>query len=472
MSQPQPNPQPNPEPDTDPRATMLGEPASADARPVRITAALIADARREHTPGAMVLRPHDGRWRIEHIGHDSVVPEPDAARRIDLGDAVVLPALVNAHTHLDLTAIGPRPHDPSEGFVPWAEMIRAARPTEPEAIADAVRGGVEASLAGGVAAVGDIAGAARGRLTPTAARVLAESPLVGVSFLEYFGIGTTAAKATERLADFLRDELGPLERIGAAGGVRIGLGPHAPNTVDRSLYRCSADAAAARGLPISTHLAETPEERAFVAEASGPQRDMLERFGMWDDSILDHIGAGAHPVEHLGDVLRRVPFLVAHANDAPDRAIEILAATGASVAFCPRAHACFGYARTLGPHRARAMRDAGVRVCLGTDSIVNLDTPDRISVLDEMRVLHAQGGWTRRELIAMASVEGAGALDLDPPAYELTRGNTPRGVIAIRADSLGDGPISPDERWDEAMSGGGAPVWVMRNAPEGACSSD
>lgn len=423
---------------------------------VRIHAHAIADAARGvRSPGGLLLRIEPGSVRILASGHPDTLAAPglpDADLRLDLPDRLVLPALVNAHTHLDLTHIGPVPHEPGEGFVKWVDHIRASRRDTPEGISESVRLGVDLSLAGGSAAVGDIAGAPGGRLTDTPARVLAQSPLCGVSYLEFFGIGRTAALAAQRLTAYARDELPGLQSELTGSGVRVGLQPHAPNTVDLAVYRWAAAIAETHGLPLSTHLAETPEERQFISAATGPQRAMLERFGIWDESILDHVGRGRHPVEHLAGLLERHKVLCAHLNDAPDRAIELLAATGTPVVYCPRASVYFGAADHFGPHRYRDMLAAGVPVCLGTDSIVNLDTPDRISPLDEIRLLHRRDGTDPRALLAMSTINGAKALGLEEGRFGLSEGRI-AGLLAVPAE----GP----DAWKSAMDADSGPEWVI-----------
>ncbi len=355
-------------------------------------------------------------------------PDDAPGRVIDRRGCILTPGFVNAHTHLDLTDIGPRPHDPARGFVPWVEMVRAERPAAPGAIEKAVRRGIALSLAGGVVAVGDILGAPGGQPTTAALRTLADSPLRGVGFVEFFGIGARADAAIGMLGT-LADGLAGFNRD-AGGRFRAGLQPHAPNTVSLEVYRVCARLAAARGLPVATHLAETPEERRFIAEAAGPQRALLDRLGIWNDRELAWVGRGRTPVEHLAGVLGGHPFLLAHVNDADDAAIDTLARTGASVAYCPRASAYFGAPGGLGPHRYREMLARGVNVCLGTDSIVNLDTPGRISVLDEARLLARRDGTPARELIAMMTVRGASALGLDPALFRFLPGGPVAGVVA------------------------------------------
>lgn len=421
-------------------------------RVARFDALAIVDARGDRASPASLLvefpEAADGSRSAQGLGMARVLaagtpaevdshPAATLAPVTSRPRSILIPGLVNAHTHLDLTHIGPRPHDPDAGFVAWVDMIRAGRNTEDEAIAASVRRGFELALAGGTVAIGDIAGAPRGNPSLVPWRTLASSPLVGVSFLEFFGMGAGRGRVQEHL----EATLAGLEP--ASGAVRLGLQPHATNTVDRRLYEWAVAAAAKNGMPLSTHLAETLEERRFVGSASGPQREFLERLGVWDDSILDHIGRSHHPVRHLEPVLASARFVVAHVNDADDEAIEILARTGTSVAYCPRASAYFGAERTLGPHRYRDMLAAGVNVAIGTDSIVNLpeaaSDPARggISILDEMRLLHQRDGMDPRTLLAMGTTHGAKALGLDPEWFTFRTNGALAGLVEVDA---ADGP--------------------------------
>ncbi|MBY0261785.1 MAG: amidohydrolase family protein, partial [Phycisphaerales bacterium] len=145
---------------------------------------------------------------------------------------------------------------------------------------------------------------------------------------------------------------------------------------------------------------------------------------------------------------------VVHVNDATDAAIGLLAKTGASVVYCPRASAYFAAESRFGPHRYRDMLAAGIPVALGTDSIVNLPasaaaTPAEspqgrgISIFDEMRLLHARDGTDPFTLIQMATINGAKAIGLDPAAFSFASagkvGGEIQGVIGVEAGpELGD----------------------------------
>lgn len=439
----------------DPRVLPTMPATPKETTTLRIDAAGLADARRsirgpvsvwvEKTGAGAACGPggHTISARIVHIGPLDGPGAPRSDDVIDRTGAVLIPGLVNAHTHLDLTAIGPRPHDPSDGFVPWVNMVRTHRPVEADAIHGAVRLGAERSLAGGVVAVGDILGAAHGQPTTAGLAALAESHLRGVGFVEFFGIGTRREQALARLTTLARE----LAAWPAGARIRPGLQPHAPNTVSLPVYRAASAFAARDGFPISTHLAETPEEREFIANASGPQRDLLDSLGFWDDTELEWIGSGAHPVAHLADVLAQTPMLAAHLNDATDDAIDTLARTGTSVVYCPRASAYFGAPDRLGAHRFQEMLDSGVNVCLGTDSIINLGTADRISPLDDARLLARTTGTSARTLLAMMTTHGAAALGLDPDGYLLENGHEIAGIVAVPV-----GSAAPGDRGDPAAA--------------------
>jgi cytosine/adenosine deaminase-related metal-dependent hydrolase len=391
-------------------------------------------------------------------------PEASGAARVARPGSVLLPGLVNAHTHFDLTHIGPRPHNPADGFVPWVDHIRKHRHAEPDAIMASVRRGIELAVAGGTVAVGDIAGSSRGRYFLEPWRVLRGSSLAGVSFVECFGLGPTQPQVAARLGAFLDQHEGELAEA-RPGPMRIGLQPHAPNTVSREHYRFVIAEAALRGLPLSTHLAESPEERQFVGEARGPQRTLLESLGLWDDSLLAEFGRGLHPLAHLHGVLSEAPFLAAHVNDCPDEALALLAATKTTVAYCPRASAYFGAERHFGPHRYREMLATGMPVALGTDSIVNLPesavdaAQGGMSILHEMRFLFDRDRGDPLQLLRMATVNGAGPLGLDPASFTLRPGSTPLGILAVDVSEAANAIANPIE---SALRSHSCPEFVFR----------
>jgi cytosine/adenosine deaminase-related metal-dependent hydrolase len=199
-----------------------------------------------------------------------------------------------------------------------------------------------------------------------------------------------------------------------------------------SSFRWAVDLAKGGQLPLATHLAESPQEHEFIAQARGPHRRFLESLGLWEDRMLEEIGQCHTPVEHMAGLLRESPFLCAHVNDCSDGDIAILAKTPTSVAYCPRASDYFAAHEHFGPHRYRDMLAAGINVCLGTDSIINLPAgTERLSTLDEARFLYRRDKTDPVTLLRLATMNGAKALGLNENAFAFTVGSPLAGLVAV-----------------------------------------
>ena len=354
-----------------------------------------------HRPGAVLV--HDGV--VDATG------EAPAMRRRWSGEAAVverpgellLPGMVNAHAHLELTDVGPRSY--GGGFTDWVKQVRSLAPADDASAAAAARRGAAMSLASGVEAVGDIV---RSR---EVVRSWNGTRLAGTGYLELFGLGPPHDAAALTTVSEIQHR---------TGDARLGLQPHAPYSAGPALYHAAAGA----GRPLCTHLAETPEELRFVRNGDGPFRDLLRQMGKWSDAFATHYGRGLTPVQWLAPHLRRAPWLLAHCNYVTDGDIALLAETRASVAYCPIASDYFGHR----DHRYRDLLAAGVNVCLGTDSIVcqPRDEPQPLGLVAPMRHLFRRDGTDPGLLLRMATTHGRRALGLDDPA---------RSLVALRFDA-------------------------------------
>lgn len=409
-------------------------------RTLVLDAASVADTHTEHRPGRLVVRlDEQGATTLaagtpDQVG--DVHADPAGLEHHRLPDHVLTPGLVNAHTHLDLTAIGPRPFDPvTQPFADWLSMVVRERPTSDADIDAAIALGVEKSLAGGVVAVGDIAGATAGLPNLRGWRALRESPIAGVSYLEYFAVGP---QTPDRLATLEATLMEASSEIDPAAAVRLGLSPHAPYSVEPAGFDRALELAARHALPISTHLSESRSELDLLASGTGPMASFLETIGAWHETTREALVSGRHPVAHLEGFLDRAdpPALCAHVNHAGDDAVATLARTRTPVAWCPRSARYFGNVADLGPHPARRLLDAGVPLCVATDSIINLDTPGRISPLDDARLAFAEHGLEPHEVFAAITTTPAAALGLDPAGFAFTPGAPLTGLAACEGGSL------------------------------------
>ena len=405
---------------------LVTSPRSPESdRPLRIEAAAAADATRSVAPAVLLV---GAEGSVRDLDRPEAIGSTPEATVVEVPNALLLPGLVNAHAHLDLTSIGPRRFDREAGFAAWAGMIRRERPADPEAIGASVRAGVAASLAGGTAVVGDIAGN-RGLV---AAEALRASPLRGVAHIEVFGIGTSEAAGVAFL-----EELAARAKA-FDGRVRLGVSPHASYSCGDRLYA----KAASLGLPLATHLAETSEELRFGRDGSGPLADLLRAVGVWTPDLR---GWRSTPIERLAGILAPSGAAIAHGNYLEDADLDRLAAPAdrgsgppIGIVYCPRASTYFGHpAGDASPHRYRELRDRGVPVALGTDGIVCLDAPDRLSVLDEMRVLRRRDGADPATLLAMATDDGAALLGEPVGHVRLGPGSRPAGVLAVELPEHG-----------------------------------
>lgn len=382
------------------------------------------------SPGVILLE-HD---QVIAAGTPQQVGETPGVETEDFPEHILFPALVNAHCHLDLTHMGVIPYTGS--FISWIESVREGRAIDEPVIAESVRLGIGLSRKGGTAAVGDIAGI--GSLAPL--EVMRNEGMAGVSFVEVFGTGLRQQKAIELIRNLIDSNIEDEQNV------RLGIQPHAPYSSGTDVFQFATQT----GLPLATHLAETLEEIEFIQTAKGDIANLLKRLGVWDDSIKPQ---ELHPIDLLADKLANSNWITAHLNYIVDSHLEILAATNITVAYCPRASAYFGHPhKDHSQHRYREMLEKGINVALGTDSLLCLDTRDRISVLDEMRFLYKRDGTELRTLLSMATIAGAIALGLNEEDFTFTPGRI-AGVIAVHVGKT-------DNPFYSAMESSNEPEWI------------
>lgn len=395
-------------------------------------AAAIRDASgRRARPGTVAVRA--GRILAAGPSQQIHTAAFDAPIEQDLGDYLIVPGMVNAHCHLDLNEVGQLPYEGS--FVNWVRAIQAARATQDETVAAIVTTASNDAWNSGVDAVGDIAA---GPTFFAARQALASSALGGVSFAECLGV---------QPPDRLFDEIDATTPPSNESGVRAGLQPHAPYSTAPAIYHWSAEQGRLHGTPLATHLAELLDEVTFVRQCQGPFRSLLESLGRWTPSFAAHYGNGKHPVDWVRPFLAQHRWLLVHCNYLEDDHLPLLASLGASVAYCPIASDYFGHRH----HRYRELLDAGVNVCLGTDSIVCQfpDATQPLGILEQMRYLHRRDATDPDRLLAMATTGGASALGLPHGTATLQPGAT-AGLNLIAIDRT-----DPTDPLVQALEGDG-----------------
>jgi cytosine/adenosine deaminase-related metal-dependent hydrolase len=346
--------------------------------------------------------------RITEIGDSQSLrhAHPDS-QVINFDDAIILPGLINAHTHLELSNC--TPGDAPTSFVDWILSMprrvgREVNQPADEKFAAATRAGIEQSLRFGVTCVGDIS-----QQMHVTRPILAGTPLRAVSYGEVIGLGKRRSRL-EQLLPLAIDESNANDHL------RIGISPHSPYTVEPyDLVKC-ANRARERQLPLAIHLAETPYEDEFLEFHTGPLRQMWDKLGSWADFEPLFKGGPIQLVRTLG--LIRRPTLLAHVNYCSDHEISSLKRGQASVVYCPRTHKYFGHP----PHRWREMLAADINVALGTDSCAS--SPD-LNLVEELRLLHEIAPEVPAEkLWRMATANAAKAIQWDDEIGSIEKGKS------------------------------------------------
>jgi cytosine/adenosine deaminase-related metal-dependent hydrolase len=339
-----------------------------DAPPLRDGAVAVADGRVEWVGAARQAPPGEER---------------------DLGPGVLLPGLVNAHCHLELSHLARRLTGAS-GFVDWVGRLVAAR-------GEASPAEVRAQTAAGIAQVESTGTVAVGDVSNTLAHLdlLASSSLRGRVFFELIGWDPATA---DRVLDTAHARLGALN---LPDHVTVSLAAHAPHSVSPGLLTAIVEA----GGIASLHLAESPQERRFLEAGDAEWSAFLGGRG------LGHVAfapPGVSPVRHVEALGVLRPGLVAAHGvqvDAADRAL--LAERGVFVVLCPRSNEALGVGRAPVPE----LRAAGVRLALGTDSLASVPTLD---LWDDVLALHRAFPTLEPEwLVRTATRGGAEALGYD-----------------------------------------------------------
>jgi aminodeoxyfutalosine deaminase len=323
-----------------------------------------------------------------------------AAELIDFGDALILPPLVNAHTHLELTHFpvwaaaqgvdtGPAP------FIDWLQrLIRVKRRVDPESLLPSLRDGIELSLSAGTGAVGDILS------NYTARQGYQGSALRGRLFLETIGLDPL------RIRQLLL-EIGTITAEGRCGHLDLGISPHSPYTLTGQLLEEIFTFADRHHLPAAIHLAESPAEVSFLRESRGELAEVFYPFLGWQGQLPSP--ARLSPTAYLARCHGLdASNLLVHGVQVAAADAALIAESGATVVLCPRSNAHL----QVGRAPVELYRTAGVPLALGTDS---LSSSDSLSIWDEMAFARQcfEGQISCRQLLEAATINGAAALGLD-----------------------------------------------------------
>ena len=346
-------------------------------------------------------------------------PPLDSGELIDLGEVALMPGLVNAHTHLELSYLRDEVPPASE-FVTWIRDVMAARrrrpdPESPE-ILDAIDRALAEASACGTAIVGDISN------TLASFAPLTRSPLAAVVFYELIRFSVADAQ------NFVDTAWQELNRLVPTDRVRASLAAHAPYSVAPLVFRAIRQTIDRDPFaPSSVHLAESTEELEFIRSGSGPWRRLLEDLGVWDPGWVPPGGSPVKFLDDSGFLDGRV--LAVHGVQMTGGDLERLAARGTTLVTCPRSNGHTG----AGAPPIADFYDAGVRVAVGTDSLASAPDLNVFAELATMRALAPDV--PAASLLDSATRQGARALGFDGDYGTIEPGKLAR-LIAVEIPVL------------------------------------
>jgi 5-methylthioadenosine/S-adenosylhomocysteine deaminase len=356
--------------------------------------------------------------RIAYVGPAAEAP---VGRTEDLGDALLLPGLVNAHTHLELTAM--RGFLEDLDFRSWILRLTSAKRAvlTRDMLLDAARYGIDEGLKHGITTYADTCDSG------VAFDAMRERGVRGIMYQEAFGpdpaqCDASLAELREKI-DHLRPHETPL--------VRLGVSPHAPYTVSDALFTAVARYAREADLPVAIHIAESSLEQDLVVRGEGAFADGLRA------RAIAVVPRARTPIELLADldVLSARPLLI-HCVRVDDADIARIAHSRCTVAHCPASNAKLGH----GIAPLADLLAARIPVGLGSDSVAS---NNRMDILGEARLAalfqRARLGSFREvsasEAIRLATLGGARAVGVDREVGSLEVGKA-ADLAAFPLDSV------------------------------------
>lgn len=375
--------------------------------------------------GAVVVEGED----IIDVGteYDMVQRYPHIDR-LDFSEHVILPGLINCHTHLDLTHYQNYPGDPVRkmgggiiNYVDWLiDSFRYKRKATSAISHSAIEKGIEDCLQAGTTCVADM-GNYEGIFS-----LLEQKNLRGVVFPEVVSIDSQISKNLFETAMALVEKYQDLE----SDLVHVGMGPHSPYTLSRNVLRILAQYCRSSQLPLMIHAAATFPEMEFFHNSTGDIADKLFPNIGWDDLPPPHHRT---PIQHLMQIgfLECQPLLVGCTQTTEDD-LSVIAKSGSKIVITARA----GQYLQQGFPDLKKIQEHHILTVIGTDGLPSVDS---LSLWDEMRFFYdnyrSKINLTGQQILSMVTHNAALALGLQNEVGTLEKGKK-ADLIAVNIKTI------------------------------------
>jgi cytosine/adenosine deaminase-related metal-dependent hydrolase len=349
--------------------------------------------------GGLAVR---GSEILSVAGWRDLLLEHPGATRVDLGEVILMPGLINAHCHLDYTMMRGALFGRG-AFSSWIQRLNAMRRSlDPSDYLDAIAAGLRELKHWGCSTVFNM------ESFPELVPFLPESTIRVWCFLEFMDV-----RSRLQSAEALAGAITFFEQAGEGSG-GFGISPHAPYTVSKDLYELAGLYAQKYRMPLCTHLAESEEEFTMFSKGEGTLYEFLKSIGR----RMDDCG-GKTPVEAvIGQGLLPSGTMLVHMNYLSEGDRDVMTRTAGSypVIHCPRTHRFFERDR----FDLEFYRNAGIPVLLGTDSLASNHD---LNMFAEMRAMtDAYPTLDPAELLSMVTTRPAAAIGRSGRLGELSLG--------------------------------------------------
>jgi cytosine/adenosine deaminase-related metal-dependent hydrolase len=353
----------------------------------------------------------EGQQIVAVGGRAALVTQfPEATIR-ELGESAIVPGFVNAHSHLELTAMRGFLDQEEHDFFAWLRKLtlaRLERMTADDLNVSAAWGACEAARAG-VTCFADASDSALQSMN-----ALREVGLRGIVFQESFG---PDPRLLQENIQKLRDRIAALRERETAL-VKCGVSPHAPYTVCAPQLEMISRLALDEKLPLMMHAAETEMEVSLLREGTGHFADGLRKRN------IDWRAPRVSPIQYLNDHgVLETNALLAHCIHVDEMDLDTIKNTGTRVAHCPKSNAKLSH----GMAPFAKMIEQGIGVGLGSDSVASNNICDlleeaRFALLLARSVVSDDHKLGCDDVLHAATSGGARALGLQGQIGELKEG--------------------------------------------------
>ena len=331
-----------------------------------------------------------------------------SSQTTDYGSGVIIPALVNAHTHLELSRLKDQITF-DQGFQSWVkELLQCRESYTIKELENGVKSGINQLQDSGCGIVGDIS------TLGIAWNLLCESGLSGVWFREYLGTQISRYSLPEK-----------------HGNLKASLAGHAPHTTSPVLLKSLSQTAQNHGCPFSIHVGESQDEIEFLTTGKGKWAEFLCEKGI---DFLDWRLPAKSPVKYIDEIgILNEKTLIVHLIHCQKQDFDIIKNRCSNVCICPRSN--YNLHKKLPD--IEQMLKAGIKPCMGTDSLASTRS---LSIFDEMAfTANSFSNINPETIFEIATINGAKALGLSQKFGTLEPGKFAVFIyLPITADKQSD----------------------------------